>query len=781
MVTFSSRPRPVVSPRRPSTLNRWALAPLALGLFPAIATAAPQSASESFHRAYYLEHEKGDLDAAMELYRKAVKSGSLSAAERAEIEKHLAACAEELATLDLSQLVPADTIVYAEINDPGAQLESLMEQLGLLQGTDGAGHIAVSPHLLRAALGLKGAAVAVTRVDPTAGMPGGVVILHPGDMEAVRGLIETALPAGGRSVDPIAGQPTFLVEDMVYVTMGSRLILASTERSLIEDSLRRVTGDRSDSLAANTELASAFEGHRDDLAFFCANAEPILPLLDGALGAMSRESQEAAMAIQLLDPESLRTISGGLAVNGDGLALDLGLSLEEGHKNIVFNLLRMPHVSKSTFDLVPSGAAAFLATSLNERNAGGTGVTDSEGRPVVTFMDLGREVFGNLVDVAAFALPSMSEGPDGMVIPDVALAMSVNDPERSKAIWRLVLGTAQGATSQHGNMQARTSRAGNDVERFEIEGVDVFLYSHGDRLVLSPSLHAIEAALEASGGSNLHRDPVFASLAQETLQDHTSVLGVSIGRLAEVARQVMPADELEEAGPILDLLQDTSMIATTRHSDTELRWTAKLTGLPNVAPLVDQFVQAELHGGAPYRVESQARGQSLALAVDEGAHDHPQLHTKAHTELHAEGHTAPRSVKSTSGSSSTETHFQLLLAEGNLEAASALLPILARKFEGNAMGANDFVWELVTSDSGEGLAPALLPVIQAAADASHGKNWYILDTMAHVQFAAGDMGAAIKTERKAIELARDQNDPRGTEAQEALARFVKAAKREMLR
>ena len=245
MVPIQPVCRPAL-PRRHLTLGHLALGALALGALPAIASAAPAqapSANEAFHRAYYLEHEKGDLAAAMKLYRKAVKSGSLSSAERMEIEEHMRACAEELAMADLAQLVPGNTIVYAELNDPGAQLESLMDQLGLLQGTDRAGQIAVSPHLLRGVLGLKGAAVAVTRIDPTAGMPGGVLILHPGDMEAVRGLIETVLPAGGQSVEPIAGHPTFLVENMVHVTMGERLVIASTERHLIEDVLRRVDGD----------------------------------------------------------------------------------------------------------------------------------------------------------------------------------------------------------------------------------------------------------------------------------------------------------------------------------------------------------------------------------------------------------------------------------------------------------------------------------------------------------------------------------------------------------
>ena len=101
-----------------------------------------------------------------------------------------------------------------------------------------------------------------------------------------------------------------------------------------------------------------------------------------------------------------------------------------------------------------------------------------------------------------------------MPIPDAALAMSVNDPERSKAIWRLVLGMAQGATGDSGRMQAHTSRiGGQDVERFQIEGVNVYLFSHDDRLVISPSLGAIEAAVQASAGKSLRTDALFASLS----------------------------------------------------------------------------------------------------------------------------------------------------------------------------------------------------------------------------------------------------------------------------
>ena len=74
----------------------------------------------------------------------------------------------------------------------------LLAQLGLLGEAGGIARdeIAVSPLLVEGALGLRGAAVAITGLRPD-GEPNGVVILHPGDSGVLRGLIDTALPAVG--------------------------------------------------------------------------------------------------------------------------------------------------------------------------------------------------------------------------------------------------------------------------------------------------------------------------------------------------------------------------------------------------------------------------------------------------------------------------------------------------------------------------------------------------------------------------------------------------------
>ncbi|MEM9382796.1 MAG: tetratricopeptide repeat protein [Planctomycetota bacterium] len=729
------------------------------------AFALPQD-QDSFFRAYYLEHEAGDLSGALELYRAAAADRKLSKDDRARAARYASACEEELAARDLARLVPEDTILYVEFNEPGDQLGRLLDQLGLLQGSEHAGGIAVSPSLLEGTLGLRGAAVAVTRIDPTGGMPGGVLILHPGDMHAVRGMIETALPAGGAPMEDIGGHPTYSVEGMAFVTIADRMIVASTERELIEGVLGRVHGDTDDSLAEHPDLESSMALRGQDLGFFCFNAEPVLPLAQTMMAALAAQEPQAAMALGLLDIQSMRAVAGRLGVGDDGLSMDVSLQLDEGHQNLAFNLMRMPHVGESTFHLVPEGVAFFAASSLNQRQAGGTGVTDAQGRPVVTWMDLGREIFGNIVDVAVFSLPSMSSGPNGQPMPDAALAMTVNDADRSKAIWHLLLGIAQGATGTGDTKGSAQKMGGMRVDRFDIEEVSLYLFAHEDRVVISPSQRAIEAAVGAAKGSSVAGDPAFAELVTHASKDHTSVLGVSLGRCASVAKAVMPPRELREVAPYLDLLQDAAFTATTRHSDTQLSWSARLTGLPNVGPMVEQLVRAQMNGGARRTATVAAtpkRAKRGTVAAAPESKSRPK------------GKRPGGSVKADAASlGDLQAAFRRLANEGQTDGAAALIPAIAGRLGEDANELNSFAWNVISSEGGGAYAKALLPVAQRANELTGNGNWYYLDTLAHVEFALGHVEKAVETQKKAVQIAHENRDARGRDAMRALQRFEKA-------
>ena len=87
---------------------------------------AAQSAEESYYKAYYLQHEKGDLTAALALYEKVAETSGTPSGLRAKAERLARECAEELACNDFARLAPSDSIFYLELNSPGAQLRGLL-------------------------------------------------------------------------------------------------------------------------------------------------------------------------------------------------------------------------------------------------------------------------------------------------------------------------------------------------------------------------------------------------------------------------------------------------------------------------------------------------------------------------------------------------------------------------------------------------------------------------------------------------------------------------------
>ena len=54
-------------------------------------------------------------------------------------------------------------------------------------------------------------------------------------------------------------------------------------------------------------------------------------------------------------------------------------------------------------------------------------------------MDLGRELFGNIVEASAFVLPASASQPGGPPIPEVGIVLAVRQPEKSEALWNQLL------------------------------------------------------------------------------------------------------------------------------------------------------------------------------------------------------------------------------------------------------------------------------------------------------------------------------------------------------
>ncbi|MGE0481925.1 MAG: hypothetical protein AB7Q17_15800 [Phycisphaerae bacterium] len=738
------------------TLRCRAVTAALLGAILAPATGFGQNASERLYRAYYLEHQQQNYEAAAKLYQEVIAERGADAELRGVAQTRLAACREELQAVDFAALMPPEPIAYVELNRPGEQLVALLEKLGLALDRDqlvklSGNRVAISPELVREVLGIRGAAVALTGFDPQRERPSGIAVLHPGRVEIIRGLIESALPAAATVVPPIGGYPTFQIEDEVFVTLTRKLIIASDTRDEIEDAIARLQGKDDESLARNAAYAETLRDRDSALLFFCVHAKPLAPLIQAGLAAAGSESREAQIAHALLDPASLHAVSGRVGVNAEGLFLDVSLRLAEGHRNLVYNLLRTPAIPEATLRAIPPGVAGFVIGALNEapsRFGGAPAERDAAAAPpIVTLLDLGREVFGNIVGYAAYVLPPEAERAKsgGVPLPDAALVFTVRDPGRTQAMWSQMLGIASLAAGTGALEGAAEDVGGVSVRRYTFpERISVYTATTGNEFYVALTRGAVERSLAARrANQSVRNDETMQRSMQRISATSTIAAVVHAGRCAQLARLYIPARELDEAEPFLNALSDTAGALVVDHSDTLFRVSAVVTGIPRVGDLVAQKLIEERGRG-----ETRSRARQIVAA-------------RRSDDALAERDRRPADADETDDERLTRV--QAALGAGRIDAAAALVDELAQRHADDAMELNNLAWALLTEPrfAGRLNRVALRWATRACEQAP--ENWMIVDTLARAKFENGDVRGAVELQERALDLCK------GTRAREVRA------------
>lgn len=579
----------------PAALRAWIAALVSAALAYASSTGA---GDEKFQRAYYLETHECDYAAAAALYAEVIASTS-DAALKAEAMQRREACAEELACFDLARLMPASAIAYVEIDRPGEQVNRLLAGLGLLKSgsaaSDAAGDLGVSPQLAASLLGIRGVAVAVTGFDPAAQAPAGVAILHPGKHELLRAIVESALPLGCEPEPPIDGCETYGIGGQVLIAVTRRLIVVSSQREEIEGVLARLRDTSDKGLTGEPVFAEQLARRSGSLLFAVVNFKPILPLAQLGLAAAATGEPELAALPQLLDIGSLRSVSLALSVGEGSLTADARLTLEKGHRNLAFHFLRLPAVDASLLRRVPAGAAAAVTFAFGDAR-GAVPPRDSAtgAAEPISALDIGREVFANVVGVAAFTMPSASEKIRVDHVPDAALVMSVRDVARSTALWTELLGVSgvvgRRATSIEGQS---IDMDGVSVRRFALpDDVVVYFASTEQHVILSLSRAGIAAALGTFRGAKSALDDGELASAMERVGSSTVIAAVGhAGRLMQLAKVYASPRELEPMEQFVSAAKSTTAALTIDHSSNELAISLRVTGLPRLGGMLAKVLE----------------------------------------------------------------------------------------------------------------------------------------------------------------------------------------------
>lgn len=594
-----------------STRTRW----VRNGFLTTLLIAAPafgmaERPEATLHRAYFTENVAHDYDAARDLYQRAQRAG-LPDELRAVAQSGADRCRDRIAATDFSMLMPADTLIYAELRRPGELAAALSEMLGIrtdsmrdmldrrADAATGAmanlpKQIAISPALLDALSSFGGAAIGLTDIDFEGHRPpSGVLVIHHGDVKLVKGLIETAFQFAP-TAEKIAGMPTFHspVPDLGGVTgvLTEGLLIVGNDRAMVGSVVERLTGAADGSLRSRKDLKDVFAERGDRAMFAFADLSGMYEMVKQRVG--DRDRDDLVVANSFLDLEHLRWATLSFGADRGAMGLTARVCYADDHRSIVYNMLRLPPMSRDVLRFVPEDAAAVFGLGLNPALAHVAAGRANDSSDVTGF-DIPREIFGNIRELCAFVVPGnagrTTDGHDP--VPNAGLVIASNDAARSKALWNELL-RIPGLTIESGPVEPKQlDMDGATVTSYLIPELgNVYLTEIDNGLCVALTRKAIRSVLKSQKSEKSIVDDDAMGQALARLPESAGIIVVGhVGRLAEVGGGMGEPELAAMSGPASKLCRNTTFWLGVGQSRTQLTLTGALAGLPNVNEALAMF------------------------------------------------------------------------------------------------------------------------------------------------------------------------------------------------
>ncbi len=469
-----------------------------------LTTALPvKAASVSMREGLYAEEVEGDLDAAIRIYQQVIDDESApknivaqalyrqgmcymkksnEAQAKAAFTKLIAEHSDQteliakvkpllgdLGNADPASLMPPSTIAYIEIGSPGKQVETLLK---MLEGTpfenplamiganqpqtgSGAGPHAnivsalLNPSMMAEFKKIRGIGLGLTGMAHN--NPPFVLVLFPGQSDALRGILQMVLGFVGKPAEAIDGMQCITIANSAAAAYDDNVVILAQSANALEQlqwSVRQYKG-----LANNPTLASSNKSfatvskkaRQENALTVWINADEVY----GSMVKMFPEGQlpaEIQMANGFVDFTNIDDLIASLSLKATGLALDANVNLKEGHNCMAYRMAHTPNLSKAALKAIPPDAVALLSV--------GVGSPDSPQAAMVgqhlmqaTGLDIGAELFSNVDQITLFALPfSMpTEQLSGDMPPQamsLGLAITGANPQNTYDLLDRVLRTA---------------------------------------------------------------------------------------------------------------------------------------------------------------------------------------------------------------------------------------------------------------------------------------------------------------------------------------------------
>ncbi len=655
-----------------------------------VPAARAASAGELLQQGLYAEEVDGNINAAIKLYGQIIANNSASpnqiaqalyrqgmcyvklkddVSARAALEKLVndypgqtdlvekaRPVLDDLTDFDPAALMPPGTLLYVEFGCPGHQIETV---LTMLKGTPFENPLAalggnsrsnpnqknpgdivgalLNPSMMAEFKKIRGSAFGVTGMvqknssNARAFSPPCVYVLYPGQSDALRGIILAAFGMAGTAGDPIEGLQTFHFQNgAVAAAYDDKVIIIAQPVSQLEWCVKQYKHTISEPTLASTrgsfQKLDKSQRQKNALTVW-ANASAIY---SGMLTMMPPGNVPPGLVRvnALLDFTNIDDIILTESIESNRLGLRASLQFKEGHGCLAYDLIRTPNLTRAALQAVPADAIALASFSLNSGDA----LQTEEVRAHIqnlTGLDVGREIFANIEQIAVFLTPGANDGA-GAPLPQIALdhlgvVITSRDPAQTRQLLATILGAAFPGES---DPAAGRFKIGNSNG----QGIYCHLQQIGrvTLLSLNPDVAAASAAAIARHASvcdtGLLRDAV------DRINPATSklILVNAGGAMRLIGPQVnvkaLDPDQLKQLNDsfaqIARAADSTTLQVRTDEQPDSFAFDSEVSGIPPLNEVVGPATQfAKIRGQA--RAESAARQLRQQAAATIAPLSHP--------------------------------------------------------------------------------------------------------------------------------------------------------------
>ena len=653
-----------------------------------------KSAAELLREGLYAEEVEGNLDAAIGIYQQIIADSSAPRNLVAQALYHQGSCQlkkrnepearaafqklvtdysdqtelvekvkpmlNELGNADPASLMPPEVIAYIEIGTPGRQVETI---LNMLKGTplenpfnvltmnkdpgqtgehngqappansggpaDMVGKI-LNPAMLAEFKKIRGLGVGIT--DIAENNPPGIVVLFPGQSDAVRGLLQMGISMLGQTSAPIEGMTTIKFADgggaafdnTVFILAGP----SAKGAAMLEWAVKQYKGAAHEpSLAsANASFGKIGKQARQQNALtLWVNVGQTYQKLMKLLPA-DQVPQHLKMADSLVNFANVDDLIATLSLRETGVALEANVNFKDGSQSMAYNLIHTPNLNKASLKAVPAEAIALISLTL-----GGADTPQAQAARDkiigVTGQDLAPQIFGNVEQINLFAVPMKGTTPtESMGIPaavqSIGLALTCREPQKTQQLLITMLKMANLVSA---DAQQEVPASGQ-CEIALANNMKLFGYTDqaNKTIVLSLSPQVIGSSVTAMKGDSSVINAGKLQEAIATLSPKTSklVLINVAGALAFAAQNVhAPSEEaVKKVQQSLDELakatEKTTIRLMTSEEANSFGIRLSVSDLPPMSQMVGAVTQlVQMFSGAKEAIGAAAAKAQMVLSI----------------------------------------------------------------------------------------------------------------------------------------------------------------------